>query len=460
MENENAELFETMPVGKALAIMAIPTIISQLITTIYNIADTVFIGMSNDPYKVAAASLAGVLFFIMNALSNLFGVGGGSLISRMLGQKRETEAKKVVVFSVYGALVIAFIYSVVCMIFSEPLARMLGASDNTIGYTKSYLLWVVVIGGIPATVGMTMSHLIRSAGYAKKSSTGLAIGGIANILLDPLFMFVILPKGNEVTGAAIATMLSNVISLIYFICVIIKLRKKSVLNLSIKYIKPKAQSIKEIFIVGLPSALGSLLATAAGIVKNNLATSYDDVAMAALGIVVKIDMIPLNIGMGLCQGMMPLVAYNYASGNHKRMKQFTRTAQISGMAIAAFFIAVLEIFPSQIVRLFIGDAATINYGTVFLRIACVATPFMISNLQKIYSLQAMGKGMESLLLSVSRQGLFYIPLLFLMNYLAGLYGVLATQIISDGITFIIAAVIYRKVCNDLLKETKHKKSEV
>lgn len=442
-----------MPVGKALASMAIPTIISQLITTIYNMADTMFIGMSDDPYKVAAASLAGVLFYIMNALANLFGVGGGSLISRMLGQKREREAKKVVVFSIYGSLAVAAIYSIVCMILSDPLARMLGASDNTIGYTRSYLLWVVVIGGIPATVGMTMSHLIRSAGYAKKSSTGLAIGGIANIILDPLFMFVILPKGNEVTGAAVATMISNVISMIYFIGVIIRLKNKSALSLSIKYINPESQSIKAIFIVGLPSALGSLLATAAGIVKNNLATSYDDIAMAALGIVVRIDMLPLNIGMGLCQGMMPLVAYNYASGNHKRMNQFTKSAQISGMAMAAAFIVILEVFPSQIIRLFIGDTETIRYGAAFLRIACIATPFMIANLQKIYCLQAMGKGMESLILSVCRQGVLYIPILFIMNYFVGLYGVLATQIISDGITFIIATVIYRNVYKNLLNRS-------
>lgn len=453
MKNENTERFESMPVDKALALMAIPTIISQLITTIYNMADTMFIGMSDDPYKVAAASLAGVLFYIMNALANLFGVGGGSLISRMLGQKREKEAKKVVVFSIYGSLAVAAIYSIVCMILSDPLARMLGASDNTIGYTRSYLLWVVVIGGIPATVGMTMSHLIRSAGYAKKSSTGLAIGGIANIILDPLFMFVILPKGNEVTGAAVATMISNVISMIYFIGVIIRLKNKSVLSLSIKYINPESQSIKAIFIVGLPSALGSLLATAAGIVKNNLATSYDDIAMAALGIVVRIDMLPLNIGMGLCQGMMPLVAYNYASGNHKRMNQFTKAAQISGMAMAAAFIVILEVFSSQIIRLFIGDTETIRYGAAFLRIACIATPFMIANLQKIYCLQAMGKGMESLILSVCRQGVLYIPILFIMNYFVGLYGVLATQIISDGITFIIATVIYRNVYKNLLNRS-------
>jgi len=214
MKNSKTELFESMPVGRALLTMAIPTIISQLITMIYNLADTFFIGMSNDPYKVAAASLVSVLFFMLNSLSNLFGVGGGSLLSRLLGEKREEDARRVGAFSIYGSLVIAIIYSLVSLAFTEPLARLLGASDNTVGYASSYLFWVVVVGGIPSTIGLTMSHLIRSAGYSKESGIGLAIGGIVNILFDPLFMFVILPPGNEVTGAAIATCLSNVISLL------------------------------------------------------------------------------------------------------------------------------------------------------------------------------------------------------------------------------------------------------
>ena len=175
--------------------------------------------------------------------------------------------------------------------------------------------------------------------------------------------------------------------------------------------------------------------------------------MAAYGIVVKVDMLPLNIGMGLCQGMMPLVAYNYAAKNYPRMKAFTKAAQLSGMAVACIFIAFSQVFASQIVWLFIKDAETIRFGTNFLRIACLATPFMISNFQKIYCLQAMGKGKESLLLGICRQGLFAIPTLLIMNHFVGLYGVVAAQLISDGMTFIISTLLFRKVYNSLRMET-------
>ena len=451
MKNDKTALFETIPVGKALMTMAIPTIVSQLITMIYNMADTFFIGLSNDPYKVAAASIVGVLFFMLNALSNLFGVGGGSLLSRLLGEKREDDAKRVGVFSFYGSLFIASVYAFVCFLFTRPLARLLGASDNTVDYAANYLFWAVVVGAIPSTLNLTMSHLLRSAGYSRESGIGLAVGGISNIILDPLFMFVILPAGNEVTGAAVATLFSNVISLGYFLFVYRKLQGKTVLSISPRFIRLDKSLIFGILAIGLPSALTSLLANTTSIVKNNLCSSYGDIEMAAYGIVIKADMLPLNIGMGLCQGMMPLVAYNYAAKNYSRMRSFTRAAQISGMATACFFIVLFEVFAPQIIWLFIRDEATIGYGTNFLRIACLATPFMISNFQKIYCLQAMGKGKESLLLGVCRQGLLAIPILLILNHFIGLYGVVSAQLLSDGLTFIIATLIYRKVYRRLLQ---------
>ena len=451
--DDKTALFATMPVGKALLTMAIPTIISQLITMIYNLADTLFIGMTNDPYKVAAASVVTVLFFIVTAFANLFGVGGGSLMSRLLGEKREDDAKRVGVFSIYGAFAIAVVYSIVCLVFTEPLARLLGASDNTIGYASSYLFWVVVIGAVPSTVGMTMSFLLRSAGYSKESGIGLALGGIANIILDPLFMFVLLPRGNEVTGAALATMLSNVISLVYFLLIYFRLRGKSILSISPRYIRIGRSLMINVFAIGLPSALTAMLANLSNIIKNNLTSGYGDIELAAYGIVMKADMLPLNIGMGLCQGMMPLVAYNYAAKNYKRMNSFTKAAQTWGIIIAGVCIVVFELFAPQIIWLFIKDEATIAYGTNFLRIACLATPFMISNFQKIYCLQAMGKGKESLLLGILRQGLLAIPIIFIMNHFLQLYGVVSAQLISDAITVIFATLIYRHVYNRLQGET-------
>ena len=451
MKNDKTELFETMPVPKALMTMAIPCIISQLVTMVYNLADTFFIGMSNDPYKVAAASAVGALFFILTALANLFGVGGGSLLSRLLGEKREAEAKRVSAFSVYGSVAIAAVYALACFVFLEPFARILGASDNTIGYATSYMLWMVVIGAVPSTLSLSMSHLLRSAGYSKESGAGLAIGGISNVILDPIFMFVLLPKGNEVTGAAIATLLSNLISLGYFFWIYYKLRGKTVLSLSPKYIRLERKLVKDIFAIGLPSAVTTLLANVTSITKNNLTSSYGDIELAAYGIVMKIDMLPLNIGMGLCQGMMPLVAYNYAAGNYPRMKKFTKTAQIAGVAMAAICIVIFEIFSPQIIWMFIRDEMTIAYGKNFLRIACLATPFMISNFQKIFCLQAMGKGKESLILGICRQGLFAIPMLLILNRLFGLYGIVSAQLVSDGCTFFISTFLYRKVYNDLMK---------
>lgn len=194
--SENQELFENLPVPKALATLAVPTIISQLITMIYNLSDTYFIGKTNNPYQIAAASLAYVLVFIMTALSNLFGVGGGSLISRLLGRQKTEEAKCVCAFSFYGAIVISFFYSLGCYVFMDPLLRLLGASDSTIGFSTSYAVWVVVVGGIPSTLSMTMAQLLRSEGYAKKASFGLGMGGILNIVLDPVFMFMILSRAG------------------------------------------------------------------------------------------------------------------------------------------------------------------------------------------------------------------------------------------------------------------------
>jgi len=447
--NENKELFESMPIPKALAELAIPTIISQLITMIYNVADTYFIGRTNDPYKVAAASLAFVLFFILNALANLFGVGGGSLISRLLGRQQEQEARGVCSFSFYGTIIVTLIYSLGCFIFMEPLLRAIGASDNTIGFASSYTFWVIVLGGLPATLSMTMAHLLRSEGYAKQASFGLGMGGILNIALDPLFMFVLLKPGNEVTGAALATMISNVVTLIYYFVIFARLRKKAVISLAPRMILPGLKYIGEILSVGLPAALGAFLAAMANVAINSLVSSYGDIPMAAVGIVKKIDMFPMNVGMGLCQGMIPLVAYNYAARDFERMHAASSCARNWGMAFAGICIIIFEIFARGIVNIFINDAETISMGIDFLRIMCLATPLMICNIQMSYTFQAMGKGPQSLFLSACRQGLINIPLLFLMNAIFGLYGVVWTQLLADALTMVISFVMYRKLYNAL-----------
>ena len=453
---EKRELFERMPVPKALATLAIPTIISQLITMIYNLADTFYIGLANDPSQTAASSVAFTLVFMMNALPNLFGVGGGSLISRLMGEKKDKQASGVASFSFYMTLIFAAVYSILVLIFMDPMLRFLGATDGSIGFAREYAFWVIVIGAIPATLSMTMAQLLRSEGFASKASLGLGLGGVINIILDPIFMFLILEPGNEVKGAAIATMISNVIVLCFFIGVYLTQRKKSVISLNPRRALLEKRYVKSVFAVGIPSALGSLLACLANIVINNLASGYSkelgDVPVAAIGIAKKIDMLPMNVGFGLCQGMMPLVAYNFASGDHKRMRAIARAARNASLIFAAFCVVLFQIFAPSIAGIFNGHKETVEMSTDFLRILCLAVPFMLFNLQISFSFQAMGMGKQSLILSSLRQGVVNIPLLFVMNYFFGLYGIVWTQLISDIITGIISYIIYRRSFKKLMTE--------
>ena len=210
--------------------------------------------------------------------------------------------------------------------------------------------------------------------------------------------------------------------------------------------------------IGFPAALGSLLACVSNMTINKLVSGYGEIPLAAVGIVKKIDMLPMNVGMGLCQGMVPLIAYNYASGDYKRMKAFATTARAVGMGFAFFCILMFQIFAKQIVSIFIGDVATVEYGISFLRICCLAVPLMIFNFQMSFTFQAMGMGKQSLLLSSMRQGLVNIPLLLIMNHFFGLYGVVWTQLIADSITAGISYYVYKRSYAGLLAKRSNMES--
>ncbi len=445
MPNNNTELFERMPVPKALASLAVPTIISQLIVMIYNLADTFFIGQTNDPYKVAAVSMSYVLFFMLNAPANLFGIGGGSLISRLLGRKQTEDARGVCSLSFYGTITITVIYCIICLFFMKPILYFMGASENTIAFSCDYTLWVIVIGGLPAALSMALSHLLRSEGHGKQASFGLSMGGVLNIIFDPIFMFILFPDGQEVAGAAAATALSNIIALIYYLSVFFKIRDRSILTFSPRYIKDGLKYLGETLAVGFPSALSNVLSCIAIMIMNSLAAGHGDIAVAAIGIVMKIQMLPLNTGMGICQGMIPLVSYNYASGNHDRMKSTISFARRSGLIFICVCILIFEIAAVPISCLFIKDPETVALTAVVLRILSLSTPLMFCNFHIIFSLQAMGKGKESLILSLCRQGVLYIPLLFLMDRAFGVNGINWAQFVADGLTLIISGIIFYRL---------------
>ena len=442
---EKTVIFETMPVPAALAKMAIPTIVSQLITLVYNMADTWFIGQTNNPYMVAASSLVLTIFLMTTSLANLFGVGGGTLAVRLLGSRQEEEARKVASLSLTMAAGASLAFSALCLVFMEPLLYLLGASENTIGYAKQYLLFVVVIGCAPTVLSNVMSAMLRNVGYSREAAFGLGMGGILNVVLDPVFMFLLLPNGYQVMGAAIATMLSNCVVLVYFVIVYRRVGKESVLAIPRRIEKISRSSMQALFSVGIPAAMSIFLFDVTNMFINRLASSYGDFQLAAMGIVLKVERLPLNIGVGIGLGMVPLVAYNYASHNLKRMKAFFTAALVSGVTVAVICVGLYYVCAPWLIRMFIEDGATVSYGTQFLQARCFATPFMFLSFNMVHFMQAVGRGKISFYLAVIRQLCLNIPILFLMNALFGMTGIVWTQMTADFLNVIISYIIYFRV---------------
>ena len=432
------DVFAKLPVPVALRKMILPAVVSQLIVLIYNMADTFYVGQTNDPYMVAATSLILPVFNITLCLA------GGSLISRLLGQGEADEARRVSAFSLYLGLAVSALFSVGICVFMHPLLTLLGAGERTYEYARQYAMCVIVFGGVPTVLSNVLSNLIRSIGMSRQASTGIILGGLLNIALDPLFMFVLLPKGSEVLGAGIATCLSNCVAFLYFAFILIRLRRDSVITFSPRVGLPKRENAAAVFAVGVPSALTSLLFDLDYVIIDKLMVSYHDVALAAIGIVLKVERFPLNVGVGICQGMMPLVAYNYSAGNAKRMRDTIRLSRLVGLVVAAVSILLYELFAVQFAGLFIGDAQTVALASQFLRVRVLATPLMFLCFFTVYLFQAFGKGRVSLFLGVSRWLALNIPMLFLLNAIFGMYGIVWAQATADFLAMLLSFYVLKK----------------
>lgn len=451
---DREKIFADMPVGRALYAMAAPTVISQLINLIYNMVDAFYIGRTGDPYKMAATTVTISLVMLNVAFGNLFGIGGGSLIARLMGLGKRDEAKAVSSFALYGTFACAGLVSLLAGLFREPLLRFLGASDATLGYASSYALIVIVIGTLPSMTSMVLAHLLRNVGCSKEASFGLSGGGVLNMILDPLFMFVILPKGMEVTGAAVATALSNAAACLYLLGVYRKAAKTAPLSL-----RPadagaaRREDRRNVFAVGIPSAAQLALFDLANICANKLAAAHSDLTLAGLGIVMKIERIPNAVNIGICQGMMPIVAYNYSSGNRERMRDTMRTARLAGLLISGASVLLLEIFARPVSQVFLstsaGDAeaalVTLGIAALFLRIRALASPGQFLCYNSSFSMQAMGAGAAPLLLACLRELAMYIPLMFLLDGLFGEIGLAAALPAGEWLTAVFAVIILRRV---------------
>lgn len=436
---EKQFLFEKMSIPKAVCYLAIPTIISQLITIIYNWADTYFIGQLNDTYQMAAITICHPAFMMTTAIANLLGIGGASAISRALGVNNKERIQKIATVSLWGSIIVSIAYALLVLIFQNPLLSFLGATTNTYTFAKQYLFYVVILGTLPSVLNFTLSHLIRSIGMSKESSIGIAMGGIINMLLDPLFIFVF---HLDVVGAAIATLLSNILATFYFILLLYKTRKKSPLRFRWHNLKSQERVTLEIIGSGLSSFLLSLMALLSNTVINKLMSNVDEAAISGVSIAKKVDLCIIAFAQGLSQGILPLVGYNYASNNTTRMKKTIYFSGITVLIFATLCVILFSIFPKSIVQLFIKDEKTIAYASQFLRILCISMPLTSLIFLGNTIFQATKQNIRALILILLRKGIIDIPLMILLNQWIPVYGVIMAQPIVDSFAGILAIVLY------------------
>lgn len=444
VSEDKTDLFENIPIKKAAATLVVPTVISQLVMLIYNMADTWYIGQTGDPYQVAAVTVTYPVFMLLNAVANIFGIGGGSLISRMLGNKEYKSAGAIAAFSLWAAGGVTLIYSFICLIADRQMLVLLGTDRGSIGYAQQYLLWTVVIGGLPTTLNLVLAGIIRAEGEAKVSSFGMSLGGILNIIMDPVFIFVM---GMGVAGAALSTCISNTVSFIFLVVHTIRIREKSLVKIPLFLKHTERKKRMEIYLIGTPAALQIFLAAVSNAVLLILMSNYEVAAVSGMGVMQKVESIPFQAIMGISDGVLPLVAYNYTSGNKVRMTQAVRFALSRGIICACASFALFEIFAPQIVRFFVNDAGSVAYGAAFVRLRVLALPFIIVEFMMIAFFQGVGGAKQAFILSLFRKGILDLPLMVIANIILPMYGLMLVQPVMEFFGCIIALIMYRNFKN-------------
>lgn len=437
--NQNQNVFEGLSVPRAIMKFALPTILSQMVTLLYNLADTFFVGRTNNPSQIAALTLSFPIFMLLTMVGNLFGIGANSYISRSLGQGSRERARKASTFSFYGAIAGVILIIIVLFSFMSPILHGIGArTAETFEATQSYITWTVIYGGIPTVATLMLGHLIRSEGNTKQASIGMALGGILNIFLDLIFVH-FMNLGAK--GAGIATCLSNIIAFFYLLRIVHK-TNGSVIELHPNKISLELTMIKEIILVGIPAAVLIILGSSANITLTSFMSHYGDVSIAAFGIVQKIGTIAIQITIGLTQGIMPLLGYSYGANNMERVKEINHWAfGILGI-YALLCVVLIELFAQPLIMLFTSEPATVEKATVFVRFWIICAPGMCFTNLFSTIFQALGKWVQSLLLSLIRQGIMLIPLLIILNQTIGEMGLVYSQPIADTVAFIVGIIFY------------------
>lgn len=431
------DLFEKAPIPKVYMKMAMPVVMGMIVTLIYNLVDTYFIALTGNTNLIAGISLCAPLFTLMLAIGDIFGIGGSSVISRILGAHDIDDAKQKSVLCFYSSIVVGIVFTIFMLVFKKKILLLLGATDATYEYAAQYYFWLI-LGAVFIIFSLVPSNLLRAEGLATASMIGSVAGTIINIILDPIMIFGL---GLGAAGAAIATIIGYICTCGFFAIYIIK--KCQVLTLDIKVLKFDIVSMGAILGIGLPSSITNLMQTIGITLTNRFLQPYGDDKIAIMGIVLKIVNIAALIIVGLAFGGQALVGYNYGAQLKKRLRE----AIGFGIAVTAgtgiFFLIVLSLLAEPLISRFLTDSAMIETGAMMLRYQLLGMPLMGMCLIVICTLQATGKGIGALILSACRQGIIFLPVIIILSSISGFDGVIRAQFIADLGTTIIAFIIFR-----------------
>lgn len=437
-KTDGSEIFRSAPVPEAVLKNAIPAMLAMLMVLVYNLADTFFIGQTHDAFQVSAVSLATPVFLFFMAVGTIFGIGGTSVISRALGEGRTDYAKKVCAFCMWACIFIGLIMSVCFLVFMEPLLKLIGASPDTWEMTKSYLTIVSLCGPF-VLIANCFNNVIRAEGQSTKAMMGQLIGNACNVILDPIFILLL---HWNVVGAAIATVIGNVIGAGYYIGYF--LRGNSTLGINIRDVTFKDKVMTSVLAIGIPASLGSIFMSVSQIVVNARLASYNDMALAGYGVAAKVTMITGMICIGLGQGVQPLLGYCIGAKLTDRFKKVMSFSLILGLLLSTIMTALCYLFTNQIVGVFVTNPDAFSYGTRFVRILLTTSFLFGAYYVLLNAIQAMGAGTEAFIMNLSRQGLIFIPALFILEAVIGINGLVWAQPVADVLSMLLVIVLYRR----------------
>lgn len=430
-------LFETTPVPRAFMTLALPVVLSKIVSLVYNMADTFFIARTGDADLVAGVSICAPVFLLMVYLGDLFGLGGSSVMSRLFGQHKDEEGKRVSGFTFYGAIVTGILVAAFMLALRTPILHMLGARDGVLRYASQYYTWIAL--GAPFIIlTLIPANQLRTEGLADIAMIGSVVGSLVNIILDPLFIFTL---GMGAGGAAIATVLGNVATdLVFMVCIHKKSRK---LTIDPRLAKVDLATVGAVLAIGLPSSINNLMNSfGTGLLNRNL-VGYGADKVAAMGIASKVNMLVAMVMIAFAFGAQALIGYNYGAKNKARLREILKFDLLVQMVIAFVGGAVLMAFAPWMIRLFMDDVVIVEVGALMLRRMLIGLPFVGVFLVCSTLFMSAGKSLPTLLLSLSRQGIVFVFVLLALSRMMGYEGVITAQPVTDVLSALLGVILLK-----------------